>query len=244
MIEIFFLFFLIGSCCEFIDSYLGGGYGTIISPLLLLLGYSPLVIIPSILLSEIITGLLAAFLFQRVGHLDFKSGIIIVICASIGAILGSISLISIPKFYISFYISLLIITLGIIMIKNYRLKKYSRNKSGILGILIGFNKAFSGGGFGPVLVAGLNILGLDSKRALGTTLFSEGLTCITAIFILVTKNIQIFYPGLFVPLCIGSILGSILGSKSAIKTDAKKLKKLVAIFLLFLGIVLLIRLLL
>ncbi|MDY6787641.1 MAG: hypothetical protein SVK54_05905 [candidate division WOR-3 bacterium] len=37
--------------CEFIDSSVSMGYGTILSPVLIILGFNPLVAIPAVLLS-------------------------------------------------------------------------------------------------------------------------------------------------------------------------------------------------
>lgn len=57
---------------EYIDSTLGMGYGTTLTPILLLLGYEPLQVVPAILLSELITGLTAGFTHHSVGNVDFK----------------------------------------------------------------------------------------------------------------------------------------------------------------------------
>ncbi|HRZ87742.1 MAG TPA: sulfite exporter TauE/SafE family protein [bacterium] len=56
---------------EFVDSSLGMGYGTILTPVLLLMGYSPLEIVPSVLLSEFATGVVAGFTHHRMGNVDF-----------------------------------------------------------------------------------------------------------------------------------------------------------------------------
>ena len=58
--------------CEYMDSTLGMGYGTTLTPVLLLFGFSPLQIIPPILLSELITGLLAGFFHHREGNVNFR----------------------------------------------------------------------------------------------------------------------------------------------------------------------------
>lgn len=63
---------LIAFFSEYIDSTLGMGYGTTLTPVLLLFGFSPLQIVPSILLSELITGLLAGFTHHSVGNVDFR----------------------------------------------------------------------------------------------------------------------------------------------------------------------------
>ena len=58
--------------CEYMDSTLGMGYGTTLTPVLLLFGFSPLQIVPAILLSELVTGLLAGFFHHREGNVNFK----------------------------------------------------------------------------------------------------------------------------------------------------------------------------
>ena len=58
---------------EYIDSTLGMGYGTMLTPLLMLLfGFEPLQIVPAVLLSELITGLLAGFTHHSMGNVDLK----------------------------------------------------------------------------------------------------------------------------------------------------------------------------
>jgi hypothetical protein len=54
------------------DSTLGMGYGTTLTPVLLLFGFKPLQIIPVVLLSELISGVLAGIFHHREGNVDFK----------------------------------------------------------------------------------------------------------------------------------------------------------------------------
>lgn len=238
----FILFFFLGLICEFIDSHLGGGYGTIITPVALMIGYTPLEIVPCILITEIITGILSGLIYHQFGHVESKSSIIIFISASVGAIIGSSLLISISKFYVSLYIGILVTILGFIMLMHFRLREYSLKGTTFLGLLIGFNKALSGGGFGPILVAGLNILGLDPKKAVGTTSLTEGLVCIIALLLLLSRNIQILFSILF-SLMFGAILGAIIGSLRTIRYENKtRLQHSVSIFIFVLGISLLLKL--
>ena len=62
---------LMAFACEFMDSSLGMGYGTTLTPVLLLMKFQPLQIIPAVLLSELFTGLLAGVLHHRHGNVDF-----------------------------------------------------------------------------------------------------------------------------------------------------------------------------
>ena len=67
---IFALIMLIAFFAEYVDSSLGMGYGTTLTPVLLLLGYEPMQIVPAVLLSELITGLLAGILHHSLGNAE------------------------------------------------------------------------------------------------------------------------------------------------------------------------------
>jgi uncharacterized membrane protein YfcA len=63
---------VIAFLCEYVDSTLGMGYGTTLTPVFLLMGFSPMQIVPAILLSELITGVLAGIFHHREGNVDLK----------------------------------------------------------------------------------------------------------------------------------------------------------------------------
>ena len=82
---------LVAFFCEYMDSTLGMGYGTTLTPVLLIIGFKPLQVVPVVLLSELITGLLAAFFHHREGNVNLKpktinAGIIIRKLKSLGYI--------------------------------------------------------------------------------------------------------------------------------------------------------------
>ncbi|UCG34705.1 MAG: sulfite exporter TauE/SafE family protein [Candidatus Omnitrophota bacterium] len=58
--------------CEYMDSTLGMGYGTTLTPVLLIMGFEPLQVVPVVLLSELISGLLAGIFHQREGNVNFR----------------------------------------------------------------------------------------------------------------------------------------------------------------------------
>lgn len=58
--------------CEYVDSALGMGYGTALTPALLLFGFTPMQIVPAVLLSELLSGFLAGFLHHKNGNVNFK----------------------------------------------------------------------------------------------------------------------------------------------------------------------------
>ena len=55
----FALIATIAFLCEYMDSSLGMGYGTILTPVLMILGFSPLDVVPCLLLSEALSGTFA-----------------------------------------------------------------------------------------------------------------------------------------------------------------------------------------
>ena len=63
---------LFGLCfaCELIDSGLGMGYGTILTPTLLLIGYQPQDIVPTILFSELLSGFTASFFHNEIKNVE------------------------------------------------------------------------------------------------------------------------------------------------------------------------------
>jgi len=63
---------IVAFLAEYVDSTLGMGYGTILTPLLLIFGFNPLQVVPAVLLSELITGLLAGFTHHKAGNVNFK----------------------------------------------------------------------------------------------------------------------------------------------------------------------------
>jgi len=57
--------------CEYVDATLGMGYGTILTPLLLLLGLAPLQVVPAVLFSQFLAGLAGGFWHHRLGNVSF-----------------------------------------------------------------------------------------------------------------------------------------------------------------------------
>ncbi len=61
-----------GLGAELLDASLGMLYGTILSPVLIIAGYDPLVVVPSILLTQAVAGVVAPVGHQRLRNADFS----------------------------------------------------------------------------------------------------------------------------------------------------------------------------
>ena len=70
-VGMYFLFALLALVCEYVDSAMGGGYGTILVPVLLAFNVDRSLLIPAILFTEIWTGFGSAALHHYVGNANF-----------------------------------------------------------------------------------------------------------------------------------------------------------------------------
>jgi len=225
---------LIAFFCGLINSSMGMCYGTILSPTLLLIGYSPIVVVPSILFSEALSEVLAAGIHHHLGNVDFclksmdegaseldhinvlrrlstdlKVALCITSLGMIATIIAALTAITIPRMILETYIGILVIMMGVLLLLNKRLK-FSWNKMIILGVLSAFNKGLSGGGFGPIAVSGQIISGREYRRSIATTILSKALICIVGFLTYLLRFSHLKW-NLILPLSVGAILGSIIG---------------------------------
>ena len=96
--------------CEYVDSSLGMGYGTTLTPLLLFLGFAVLEVVPAILLSELFTGFLAGAFHHMLGNVTFSrqsddSRVVAVlsICGVVGSVVAVFLTISLPQIVVKIY---------------------------------------------------------------------------------------------------------------------------------------------
>jgi uncharacterized membrane protein YfcA len=255
MIEIIILGFLAGFIFEFIDSFLGGGYGTTLTPLFLAIGYSLPQIVPMILLSEVLTGLIGGGIFHmKFGNVDKTAITWVTPFAIIGTVSALIVSIKIGSFFVNLYIGLLVLVLGLAMFLKYIKDKNNNGKISektdnkrlpIIGTFIGFNKAISGGGFGPVLVGGLSWSGYDPKKSVGSTTLTEGLVCVVAFLgYWYLNGLSAINWDLAIPLIIGAVLATPFAAYATHKVPKKILGVMVSLTIIVLGAWILVKLLL
>ncbi len=187
-VGIFLALFIFAFACEFIDSSLGMGYGTILTPTLLIIGFDPLVVVPAVLLSQAFGGLSASVFhhqFENVSFsknsMDLKIVLIIAGFGLIATVCGALVSINISKLVLKTYIGLLVLVMGIFVLRNKPFTFSFRKMAGV-GIISAFNKGVSGGGFGPVVTGGQVLAGYKHKAAIGVTTLAEAPICICGFF--------------------------------------------------------------
>ncbi len=182
--------------CEYVDSTLGMGYGTTLTPLLLIAGFEPLQVVPVVLLSELITGFFAAWAHHRVGNVDlrrnslhFRVAMVLGACSVVGAVGAVLIAVSLPAFYVQLYIGVLVVAMGLIILwKRNGKRAFSWPKIVGLGALAAFNKGISGGGYGPLVTSGQMLSGVNGKNAVGITSLAEAFTCLVGVAVYVAAN--------------------------------------------------------
>ncbi|MGA1793713.1 MAG: sulfite exporter TauE/SafE family protein [Thermoplasmatota archaeon] len=228
------LFVLLAFIMEMIDSSLGMMYGTLLSPLLIGAGIDPLLAVPSILLSQAVGGLGGTLSHHRFRNADFngltrdtKVVLAMVIPGLIAVVFGVIVGLSLPKIYVEVYIFVLVLVMSILCMLPLRFK-FKWWKHYLLGIVAAFNKALSGGGFGPVTSTGGIIGGLDSRASIATTTFAEVFICFAAfiIYLIFSGKVDIL---LISTLCIGAMIGGLIGPYIASKVKKGRLRILVGV---------------
>lgn len=238
--ELIIILILTAILCEFIDSYLGMMYGTILSPILIIAGFNPLIVVPSILFSQAIGGFIASWRHNHYGNAlfnirskDLKIAGVIIGLSIVAVLVGVFVGISIPKLWLTTYIGILCIVMGGIVLIKKKFKFSWKRIMGI-GIISSFNKALSGGGFGPIVASGLIISGNNGKNAIGTTDFAEAPICFIAFIVWALMN-GLPDLNLLLPLTGGAMIGGYFGPLALAKFKSKN-KLIIMVGLLVLGL--------
>jgi uncharacterized membrane protein YfcA len=241
--------FLAALACEFMDSSLGMGYGTTLTPLLLLSGFEPLQIVPAVLISELMTGLTAGLLHQRDGNVDFlndararRTTLLLGSLSGIGAILAVWLAVSVSKFWLGLFITGIILAMGVIILAT-RNRQIPYRAGGIVtvGAVAAFNKGLSGGGYGPLVTAGQVVSGLPAKHAVAVTSVAESLTCLIGVLAYLAMGKSIAWE-LAVPLTLGALLSVPMATLTVSRSSETALRGVVGVVTLFLGAVALLKL--
>jgi len=175
--------------CEYVDSSLGMGYGTTLTPLLLLMGFDPLQIVPAVLFSEFVTGITAAFFHHSLNNVnlnlksqDGKVASMLSIFSGVGTIVAVFLAITLPANILKIWIGIIVLSMGVIILVTWnRQPRFTWKKIAIVGTLASFNKGLSGGGYGPLVMGGQILSGIGVKNAVGITSLAEGVTCLVGI---------------------------------------------------------------
>ncbi|MCX5793655.1 MAG: sulfite exporter TauE/SafE family protein [Elusimicrobia bacterium] len=230
---------------EIIDSGLGMMYGTLLSPMLVLMGYNPKLVVPAILISQAAGGATGSIGHHLRKNSDFsgltkdmKISLAIIIPGIAACILGAYIGQIIPRFYMKLYIGVLVVIMGWLCLRPIYYDFTWKRMWGV-GLLSGFNKALSGGGFGPITSTGKILSGVDPKVSVGTTTLAEVPICIVSFitWLILGEKISWAFPA---ALCIGSLIGGYIGPILTARMDTSKLRAIVGLLAVLSGVWLLV----
>ena len=199
-------------CCaffEYMDSAGGMGYGTALTPLMLMAGFDPKQVVPCVMITEMFTGLIAGLIHGEFENVEWKfspmneTTKLTLIVAIIGllcvcfSITAAYKVLKVHKFWIKLYVAGLLVVMGACSLLTA--KKYVNYKPKWMWLfagVAGFNKGIGGGGYGPVVTVGGLIAGVPVKSMLAVTAISEGTVSTFAILVwlgLLTSGVTIDY---------------------------------------------------
>lgn len=194
---------------EFMDASAGMGFGTALTPLMLMMGFDPKQIVPVVMIQQAAAGLVGAFLHREFENVEWKFkpmsatiklSLIIVISAAIFnvlAIVGVYKIFLVEKVWIKLYVALLLLMMGAVSLFQSRKERpYRPRKMVLWASLAGFNKGVGGGGYGPVVTIGGLLAGVPVKSMLAVTAISEGTVSTISLItwlIMLTSGVTIDY---------------------------------------------------
>lgn len=196
MLEFFLLIIVLALLFEIMDSAAGMGFGTSLTPLLFLIGYSPLQVVPAILISESITGFIDSYFDNELKNVNFsfkpmsdamRLALIIAVFGCISIFISIILAFFTIKFetaFIKLYVAILVILMGVMGLMKLKVSslQISHAKPKMLfffATLAGFNKGIGGGGYGPVITMGGIFSGIYEKSATAIVSLSEAIVSVT-----------------------------------------------------------------
>jgi uncharacterized membrane protein YfcA len=227
---------------EVIDASFGMGYGTILTPAMLMLGFDALEVVPAIIASQFVGDFLAVFFHHRFknvdmspGSQDLRVGLTLAVFSLLGSVAAVLFALRLSKFALNLYIGVLVAVVGVVVLaSDERSRNFSWLRLLFLGSIASFNKGLSGGGYGPVVTAGQILTGVEPRAAIGITSLAEGVTCIAAVLTYGFSGKTIDW-SLALALAVGVALSTPVAAFIVKKLHSKHLKLMIGGLTLILG---------
>ena len=182
------IFVLFGFIAQLIDGALGMAYGVSSNAFFLSLGVPPSIASACIHTSEMFTTAVSGISHFKLGNVDKKIFLRLLIPGVIGGVLGAYILTELPGGKIKPFVSLYLLIMGLwILVKIVRKTHQIKTKSRLipLGLAGGFFDAIGGGGWGPIVTTTLVANGNHPRYAIGSVNSAE-------FFVTVAESITFF----------------------------------------------------
>ncbi|MEH7123253.1 sulfite exporter TauE/SafE family protein [Bacillus sp. JJ1773] len=220
------LFFLLGACISVLSGFFGVGGGFILTPLLMLFGYSPIEAVTTSLLFTLGTSFSGITTHIRLKNILWKNGVILGISGIAATQLAKPFVLflenrGLDEWVIPIFYIILLSYFAMKMFKQGRKEEGSEKSNPVapsmikmilIGAFAGFVSATLGVGGGFIIVPlSVAFLGLEPKKAIGTSLFTIFLIVPVA-FLSYAFTVPINYK-VSLLLVAGGLIGSTFGAK-------------------------------
>ena len=234
--------------CEFIDATIGMGYGTTLTPVLILLGYPVHMIIPATVLSQLGGNISAAFFHHQLGNVDFlrdhKARNSALIMGGLGLLVAMMTAslaIKIPGRMLQPIVASIVLAMGVFLLVARQIKPTFRWRNiAILSMLAAFNKSLTGGGYGPLVCGGQILAGINVRSAVATTAVAEAVVCVATVGTYWLSGVRMPLE-LLLPLMAGALLSTPLSALVLRKMSIELAKKLMGLAISVLGLLALLK---
>lgn len=220
------LFFLLGACISVLSGFFGVGGGFILTPLLMLFGYSPIEAVTTSLLFTLGTSFSGITTHIKLKNILWKNGIILGISGIASTQLARPFVLflenrGLDEWVIPIFYIILLSYFALKMFKQGKKSDGAENSSSVspsiikmifIGAFAGFVSATLGVGGGFIIVPlSVSFLGFEPKKAIGTSLFTIFLIVPVA-FLSYAFTVPINYK-ISLLLVAGGLIGSSFGAK-------------------------------
>jgi uncharacterized membrane protein YfcA len=242
----FFVLVIVGFVAQLIDGSLGMAYGVSSNSFLLGVGIPPAAASASVHTAEVFTTAFSGFSHWRLGNVDKRIVLKLLVPGVIGGALGAYILTNIDANVIKPYVAVYLLLMGIrIIYKAFTLAKEndSEPKASLLiplGLVGGTFDAIGGGGWGPIVTSTLMSTGHTPRKTIGSVNFTEFFVTLTeAITFILT--IGLTHWKVIIGLLVGGVIASPFGALLTKKIPAKIIMIIVGLLIIFLQVRLLIQ---
>jgi uncharacterized membrane protein YfcA len=167
---------------------------------------------------------------------DLDVASVLTACGIIGVVVSVVMPPRLPAWALEFYVGLSVLTIGIAVLATIGWTfTFSWPKLMGLGLLAAFNKGIRGGGYGPVIVGGQILAGVESKSAIGIACLAEGVTSAVGFAMYLSFTDQAIDWRLAPALLIGSICSVPLAACAVRRIPPRPLRILVGVVTILLG---------
>ncbi|MCE4620505.1 MAG: sulfite exporter TauE/SafE family protein [Desulfurococcales archaeon] len=242
------LFLTIGFAGGFLGSILGIGGGSLMTPLLLAVGYDITVAVPASLLAIVGTSLGGLYVYEEKGLIDYDLAVTAEAVTVPGSLTGVLIASAGFKEAMKLTLAVILLLISIDMIRPTKQGNNGENAGPSTHPLVGYASmylagmisALAGIGGGVLKVPVLHkLMGVDIKKAVATSKLMVGLTG--------AAGALGYYLGGLLNSCLalsllaGSLAGGLVGARTGVKLSGRLIKVLFSLFLLAMSVLVIVR---